>query len=178
MIRSLKERYNYIELQRAKQIDYISQLRPEQLHFRPSQDRWSLLQVMEHLVLVEALMGQQASERLRAAVTDERIPWKSHIAFLLAAVVLPLPFRITAPDRTLPTRGWDLPEVIESWEQTRKEWRELLEIVPPNRLAYPAVNHPILGWFSLSQTLRFFAMHFDHHMLQMGRIQRDRGYPR
>jgi len=72
----------HIQMTEGWLIDEVSNLSPAQLNFRPGAGRWTILEVLEHLVIAEPIYWQQlqadikqAPKTLEKRPTDEDVLW-------------------------------------------------------------------------------------------------------
>ena len=81
--------------------------------------------------------------------------------------------RIRAPvDAILPRRELAWEPLLAKWEAERTALGEWLERSDPRIHGAPRFRHPIAGWMDVSQAVTFAADHLDHHLQQVGRIER------
>jgi hypothetical protein len=64
----------HLEMTRSWLVDEVSGLAPGQLRFRPTPDSWSILEVLDHLVVVGAIYWEDLQRAVRAGPSD-RVPW-------------------------------------------------------------------------------------------------------
>lgn len=179
MIRSYQLRFNYIEMRRRSMIQHFVPFTPEQLQWSPGPNQWSLLQVAQHCLLVEELILQQVKKNRERKM---QIPSAGLLAgpkLLWASILMTLPIRLRIPQNVPvePKTPMKLAEIHERWEATRAEWKTLLESVTDDETGKAYFVHPVLGAFTLGQTVRFMAIHLDHHTLQIARIVKSDGFP-
>lgn len=163
---------------RADLLAEVSALGPVQVRFAPGPGRWSIAQVVEHLVLAEELVlrglvsPRTVADRGSAAVATVRYA-------LVKAVLGSRLVKVRAPSRAL------LPEGVASLDALERRWLEagagigaFLSDLPPGRRGERLFRHPVAGWLSLAQMLDFLAFHVRHHHRQVRSIRREAGFPR
>lgn len=136
---------------------------------RPDPDRWSVVEVLEHVIIVEtgiagALMREPSPERPRRFTGRW---WR----YPTLRIVLALGVRIRLPVESIaPTgkAGWEPLQV--SWTQGRERLRQWLDGIDPAILGTPRFKHPIVGWLDVPQGLTFAADHLAHHLPQIERV--------
>ncbi|PAP76127.1 hypothetical protein BSZ37_06535 [Rubrivirga marina] len=130
------------------------------VHAAPAPGAWSLAQLAEHFVRIDAgltLTGPPASAIVRATSGARR---------RALAGVLSLPLRIPAPPSAagvMPSADPRWPEVRDRWDDVRAEWRST---PAEGAVAY---RHPLAGPFLFDDALAFLLAHHRHHDAQVER---------
>lgn len=131
------------------------------VHAAPAPGAWSLAQLAEHLVRIDAgleVAGPPASAAVRAT---------SGARSRALAGVLSLPVRIPAPPSAagvMPSADPRWPEVRAQWGKVRAGWR-----AAPAAGDAVAYRHPLAGPFLFEDALRFLLAHHRHHDAQVER---------
>lgn len=167
--------YDALERRTRNLLSQLAALDEEQRRFQPAPDAWCLLQVAEHLAITEetVLKGLQLGlpEGRRRRLRDR-------LAHPLVKTLLRLPMRVKAPLPVLvPQEVHSLDDVRQRWSAARTALGEHLDGVSEQALAEPALLHPVAGPLDLRQTVHFLNTHFDHHLFQVDRIRKHRGFP-
>ena len=127
---------------------------------------WSVVQIVEHLVLSDETVGQAQETPAAEDPLLRVLPRAVRRALVLAAfkrdLALPLPSPGLEPSGKVP-----LPLLLERWEQSRMRMREALEAA---RLDKPGWSHPILGPLTALQVLTLAEVHTAYHARQMERL--------
>jgi hypothetical protein len=157
----------------------LSQLLPEShdiLDKKLSPERWSVFEVMQHLMLAEANSLRYLRKKSLGVKEMQAAGFRAGLRIWLLELSLKSPFKFKAP------KGTDT-EVFEPvgsfadlsgrWQQQRGELRLFLAGLPPEIFNKEAYRHPRGGMLSISGMLRFFQIHFDRHSLQMDRTMRE-----
>lgn len=173
MLPTLRDRFDRLERQRAALLESLRPLDDARLRFSPAPGSWSLMQVVEHLVLVEELTLAQM-----ATVTPRPVPLKKRLRTSAMIGIIQLAFRagarIRAPSGALkpPVTGVTLDELARRWGEARCRMAGRLDVVSPAQLRDRVMRHPYAGWLTHTQMLNFFHYHTVHHQRQIGRIRR------
>jgi hypothetical protein len=170
MLRQLERRMGRLERQRAAFLAELHGMRPSRLALRPAPEKWSALELVEHLVLVE--------EAVLRGIPD-RPPTRSLADSARAAMVLPLLYltftrggRLRAPTRDLlPVGGSSLPQLEARWTRARANLRAVLQLMGPEDLSRPFFRHPVIGWLTTLEGVAFLERHVAHHLHQVKRIR-------
>lgn len=169
MLPELQERFDAIEDRRRALFERLARVGDEDLRHHPSPTSWSLLQVVEHLVLVEGLI---VKSMLRADQPVIRRRWWHRIGAILVSIVLTRGFRVPAPSKkVVPLSNTPLHESGAKWDELRRQLREFLERTTPDSARQLGFRHPVSGPLDLPSSLDFVRAHFDHHMRQIARIE-------
>ncbi len=175
MLPALRSRFDRIERQRAALLAPLRPVGDTTLRFQPPTGGWSVLQVVEHLVLAEELTVEQM-----ARITPRPVPLRKRVRTGVMIGVIRTAFlvraRIKAPSSALepPVTDVTLDQLMQRWAEARCRMAERLDAVTMAQLPDRVMRHPYAGWFTHAQMLDFFHYHTVHHQRQMGRIQRAR----
>lgn len=169
MLPALQSRFDAIAHRRQRLLDHLGTLDDAALRYRPTPGAWSLLQVAQHLVLLERLV-------LKAMIRDPRPGvrrrWWHSIGARMVAFVFRHGFRVPAPTRkVVPLEDTPLEESARQWADLRAELHTFLEAATPERAQALGWRHPVSGPLDVYGTLDFLATHHDHHLRQVERIE-------
>ncbi|MCH9648440.1 MAG: DinB family protein [Deltaproteobacteria bacterium] len=175
-----KEKKNLIEhLDRTRQmfLESVEGLSEEQWNFRAGEDRWSIAECAEHIVvseefirksIAEALAGEPAGpEQLEGAVKDDTV----------LQLVVDRSQKFQAPKPIQPTARWkDTGDIVKAFEGHRgrtvalvKRGKDLRRFVAP----HPAFEQlDAYGWFL------FLSAHTERHTLQILEVKEAEGFPK
>ena len=139
---------------------------------RPTPDRWSVAEVLEHLAIVEAMIMKLCARQLaaaREAGLAEEIETSSIITLLPPERVANRKRAITAPE-TLRPRGMDVQAAWAELEQIRGRFRQLVESCDGLALGDVSFPHPVLGSLNVYQWFLFASGHQARHAAQIREI--------
>lgn len=145
----------------------------EVLNRRPGPGQWSVMQVMEHLLLSESLSEKYVRKKLSF---NPELPDSGFLGawrvFLLRVNNEYLPIKFKAPkavgSEALPESS-SLEDVMNRWRANRASLREYLAGLPQEYFKKSIYRHPFAGLLSLSEMLDFFELHFRRHLKQIKR---------
>jgi hypothetical protein len=173
---SLLGPYDAIERRKRDLLAQLSALSSAQLAFRPQPDAWSLAEVADHLVRLEAVVLAGVEKGLPEHKRRPRL--RQRLMRPLVGLVLRSPLRVKVPTPVVvPRRDRTLDEVTQEWDEVRAALSGRLAGLDPARLGEPVMLHPIGGPADASAALRFIASHFDHHLHQVRRLRSHPGFP-
>lgn len=142
-----------------------------QLNRSPGENRWSALQVMNHLLLAEQLSLRSVKKRLQEPPVG--IPSTNLLSGLRRIWLgwfLSLPISIKAPDIVGSDKLKDNSTfwtVAREYRQTRIALRELLETMPETYHHKQLYRHPLAGAMGIAGMIHFFDRHFIRHRRQI-----------
>ena len=167
MIADLKIRYDALEAKRQSIFTLLYALSADQTTFRVGPGRWSILMVLEHVVIAEEMVLADIQTG-RAGLTGTAP--KSPEAFHMVIKVLEkdIPVEVPLPELE-PTGAVSLDDLIIRWEAAHTGLRQSLGKIPPETLTVPICRHPAAGPMDARETLEFLAVHLDHHRRQIQR---------
>lgn len=169
---ALAARWHRLERQREAVLASLAGQDDAQLRFRPAPDAWSSRDVVEHLVLVEELVGSRVGKA--TGLTG----WRGGMALLIMRVASTLRARVRAPlPALLPTGDDPLPQLAVRWSQARARLHAHLVTLGAEGLEQPLLRHPVAGPLSAPQGLDFLSLHITHHRRQLDRIRSSQALP-
>jgi hypothetical protein len=193
---------------RHRTLELSDGLTQAQIDFSPGPSRWAVGEVLDHLLLAEALNRREIAELIDMAKNGRRPHLKRTFADMNVSMAyipksmlpaLEVPFRMlnmVVPRfarefmtryRLVPAQSPDIgtPRKDRSIDDLRRELRASLQemgaLFDANpTLAYRTMihQHPLMGINNAVQLLRIVALHEQRHQSQIGDILRHPGFPR
>ncbi|HZD39487.1 MAG TPA: DinB family protein [Terriglobales bacterium] len=193
---------------RQHTLELIEGLTQAQTAFSPGSGQWSVGEVLDHLLLVEALNRREIAALIDLATSGRRPYLKRTFADVNVSMAyipksllpfLEVPFRwlsrvvprvarefmmrhrlvpAQSPDVGTPRQGRSIDELRAELGTSLHEMQALFEANPT--LDYRAMlhQHPLMGANNVLQLLRLGALHEQRHQSQIGDILRLPGFPR
>ncbi|MEM1182981.1 MAG: DinB family protein [Acidobacteriota bacterium] len=161
-----------MESRRSELKGRLSALDPESLSQPPKPDKWSILQIIWHLVDAEQKSVGAVKNRLTKP-NRARTGLKNRLRSLALTAVLAADIPIKAPAvvAAVPeSETLDFETLWEDWDAVRREWRSVAEDLPPEGHGEALYKHPIAGTLNLSQCLKFQSDHAARHTRQIRKI--------
>jgi uncharacterized damage-inducible protein DinB len=168
----------HLSASRERLLQAVAGLADGQRGFQPAEDRWSVADCVEHLVIVEnfvlhrihrVLQGpangaKQAEVRGKEQIILEKVPARNT--------------RVKGPAEVMPTRRWpDFAELLSQFEATRTRSVQFTTETQAE-LHHYFFPHPILGDLDCYQWLLFLGTHCERHVRQLEEVKADPGFPR
>lgn len=143
------------------------------LNKKPGQNKWSVIQVMNHLILVEGYGKSYVEKKLSFNPKLQKAGIGGTWRKFIMSTIVKFPFKIKAPDLVT---GDNLPvesgfwETAKKWKQQREELRTFLEAIPQDHFNKELYKHPLAGKMSLYGLMDFNVAHFKRHKKQINKI--------
>lgn len=165
-----------LEQATADMLHIVQNASPSQRNFQPNPTSWSLLGVVEHLVIAEkGTLG--FFQKYNPNESKHQANLKSKFKNLLGKITFSVPVKIKAPSPVLyPKGGLDLEQLTKDWTTYRASILKIVNSFPAEKANYTVFKHPLIGPMTMKQTLNFMTTHIRHHIKQMKRIQASEGY--
>lgn len=145
------------------------------LNKKPAEGQWSVMQIMNHLILVEGYGQKYIEKKLSFNPELKKAGFPVMMRTLLMKTYLKFPFKVKAPEAV---SGDNLPEYSSFWE-TAKKWKQqreglrtMLENMPLEHFDKELYKHPLAGKLTLIGLLEFNEGHFARHKKQINKILR------
>jgi len=174
MEKKLQLRYSKLEDSRSVLLKKLESIDQEKLNLQPQQDKWSIIQVANHLIEAEHKSIKYISKKLTKQDNLEATGPGAMIKSFILKLILRSPLRIKAPEvisQSPENNNFD--QVEHRWNQTRKDLGHLLDCFTEESLRKSVFRHPFAGKMTICQTLDVFQEHFDHHLKQFERIKKE-----
>lgn len=157
------ETYFYWEL--------LQQMPEKTLKAKPFPGKWSILEVIEHLIGAEELgLEYMLRKKYTPLQTKSFLPAGIRSILLKLALRSPLKFKAPKQIENIQTNSSKPEALLQHWKTIREQFKDYLEKVPPIAENKPLFRHPTAGPLTLSQTIGFMAEHLHHHQRQVNQI--------
>lgn len=152
--------------QRKSVLDLVRPLDEATLRARPQPDGWSILEILEHLVVAEAviLRGLPPWQEL----VPQRPSLGQRLKFALVWLVLACRIPVRVPTRRmLPTGKPGLEAILREWDGHQTWLRAFLSEMGVRGDRQALFSHPVAGPITLHQALRLDHLHLQTHRRQI-----------
>lgn len=171
---------SYTEFEKVKEqfTQRIVDKTEEQRLFQPAEDAWSMLGVLEHIVIAEmGILG--FLKKNPPSESTYKIGIKNKISYKLLVKFFQSSGKVKTPVKGLdPTGEKSLEELLVQTQKNSLAIKKILEDFPENKLKYSVFKHPIAGGMSMQHTVDFCKNHMIHHSHQLDRIEGHVNYPK
>ncbi|HXB11691.1 MAG TPA: DinB family protein [Bacteroidia bacterium] len=168
MEKELELKFTKLENSRLQLLEQLKHVDTNKLSISPSHNKWSVAQVIYHLNTAESLSTIYVSKKMKdinnIKVTGA-IEW---FKLLLVKIAFILPFKYKAPAvlGDMP-KEINYSDIINKWEETRKNLRQLLNSIPDELLRKNIFKQPAAGRLNIYQMIDFMQAHFNRHKKQI-----------
>jgi hypothetical protein len=169
MLPSTAERFQSLTQKRGQLLKRLDDLSKETLYFKAGPDKWSVVEVIEHLVIAEENLLQQLSANIPDSTLDPAS--KTPDNFRMVIMVMEQDIEVEVPDKRAEPKGrYTLEELIGKWDDIRDRLPEYLTVVADEKKEDLVYHHPFGGPLNVIDALHFIEVHFDNHMRHIDRI--------
>jgi hypothetical protein len=168
----LKVLYEQLENDRDRLMTELSNASGDTLSLKPSQDKWSVNEILTHLVTSEQLTIRYLKKKSLGVdqLRDSGLAEKIRYAVLEISQRLPLKFKAPKHVVSHTPEALQLPQLLFSWNATRQELKEFLDSISDRNIKKLIYKHPVAGRFDVIQCLMFMREHYHHHLPQIKRL--------
>jgi len=155
----------------------VSDLNKEQLHFKPSEESWSISQCLEHIIVTENMIFGMIKETMEEPENSER---REEIKFSddeIIAMATDRSEKYKAPEILVTKGKYDDPETaLNDLKNQRAEILSFLENTPIEAMQNRVSDSPS-GPADVHQSLLFLAGHTARHTLQIEEVKANTDFP-
>lgn len=169
-------RLERVDRTRRALLERVAALDPELRTRRPRPDAWSVLEVVEHLILAEGdvLARVARAEEARAGGDPEPAPrrtLRNRAAFLVVMAVLRFRIPVRTPSRRMnPVGERSLEELRADWDRNHEALRAFAGALDRESARRAVFRHPIAGPMTPGQAFWMLEVHLHRHVGQVDRI--------
>jgi uncharacterized damage-inducible protein DinB len=177
-----EERAKVIKLLKDSQqetLDALEKLSDEQLKFKAAPEKWSILEVAEHIMLAESLLFGAVERALAAQPNPEwETKTKGKTEFMEKAIVS-RERRVQAPENIVPSGKLSRTELISKYKESRAKTLKFAEDtqlpVKSHTLDHP---FPVFGTLNAYQWLIYVPLHNMRHNQQIAEVKSNPNFPK
>lgn len=169
----LEEVLNYLDTQRAALSEAVQLVPDEMRNQTTGPDRWSVAQVLEHLMIIERRISIGMTQWVgdaRASDLGPETETSSVMGTLPLDLIVDRSQRRNAPEDVKPSGEIDAAAAWASLEQTRETLRTGAMAGDGLALGEVIQKHPVLGPLNIYQWLLFVGSHEGRHTAQVVEI--------
>ncbi len=161
--------FEHLDRHRANLRTAVAEIPPELRSRRPAPERWSVIELLEHLILVERRLIYLFNQWL-AEVREQGLPREDETEFDLTEnleVVLNRGYQVTASEAVRPQGKLDEATAWATLEEARQDLKATVlgfEELPLGGIIRP---HPALGPLNFYQWVEFVGWHEARHTAQI-----------
>lgn len=169
MLPNIQKQFDSLMLKLEALLQNLDALPGEALSFKAGPDKWSIVEVVEHLVIAEKDLLTQLSTNIPASTLDPKA--KTPEKHQTVIKVMERDIEVDVPHESMEPHGRiALADFLNQWDDIREKLPGLLAEINPENEDDPVYQHPYGGPLAISDTLQFIEVHFDNHMRHIDRI--------
>ncbi|MBL7873055.1 MAG: DinB family protein [Cyclobacteriaceae bacterium] len=167
----LAQLFNTLEAQRTELLCLIQGISPETATKAP-QGKWSIHQVISHLIASEQLSVKYLNKKILGIETAPKTGLTEELKMIMLKISQRFPFKFKAPKVVVENTPVyeSLEELTEAWNKTRAELLTILEKFKDNQINRKVYKHPFAGMLNIQQALVFVHEHIFHHTPQIKKL--------
>lgn len=173
MIESFQKNYAELELQRSQLLNQVKDIPVDQFNFSPSVGKWSISQVLTHILTAESLSIGYMKKKAQGIDQLKNSGVLQVFILELLKVSQRIPsLKFKAPKVVVDSTPTALPihEIIQKWDAQRADLKSFLDGIEEKNAQKLLYKHPIAGRLDARQALIFFGEHIGHHLPQIKRL--------
>lgn len=146
---------------RQRILKAVEGLSDEELNEKPAQGKWSAMQILDHLQLMENVIARNISKELERGSSKKAM--KKPIQLTVSRAI-----KVKAPSYTVPTEEFiTLEKMEEKMSASRKLLNEIYDNTEEESLKTKSLPHPVFGKVPLIQWFPFVGLHEKRHLKQL-----------
>jgi len=165
----LRKRIGALDRIRRALLDEVEALAPEVVEAKPRPEKWSILEIVEHLVIAEReiLGGLPDASQL----SGKRRSVKNRVLYAVVMTVLRYPIPVKVPSRGMVPKGESsLAELRSQWDENHRWLTSCVTSLDEEGLCQAVFVHPVAGPMTVMQAVRMDQIHVERHTRQIGKI--------
>lgn len=170
----MKSTLKRLDAAHKRLVDTVSAVDPRLLSQRPSENQWSIAEVVQHLCLVEERVLSEFKTHLE--LPPARVGfWKRLIPARIVTLRL---VKVEAPKATRPSSPPPaLEELLKSYDRRRAQLKELCIQEGRERLRNIRLKRPLLGDIDGLAAIAMLGFHEQRHLKQIREILKKLEHP-
>jgi hypothetical protein len=169
MLPDIQNKFDSLQKKRNDLVHQLESLPSQELTFKAGSDKWSVVEAIEHLLIVEDNFIKQVSANRPTSSLDgeSRSPKK----YQTVLKVMQGDIEVDVPHESMEPHGrFSMDELLTSWDDYREKIRHLLAEFNAEHQEDLVYQHPYAGPLNIAETLDFVEVHFDNHVRHIDEI--------
>lgn len=175
MNKKIERQFQHLDAKLANLLADLEPYSTDQLQRKPTPTAWSVIQVLQHLLLVEQVSTKYVQKKLSFHPTLKDANLLTALRVQAAYVYNFLPIKLKAPsyvDDSNFSNEVLLSDIAVQWQNQRRQLHDYLSALPETIFQKEVYKNPVVGRLSLYGMLQFFEGHFDRHHKQIKKLLR------
>ncbi len=169
----LQRLYDQLEADRKMLLAKVELIPEEKFNRQPSPDKWSLGEVLSHIVASEAGSTRYMKKKSLGVDQVDNSGMVESLKLGLLILSQRLPFlKFKAPRIVLDhtPQFHSVESIIRQWDEARTDLKTFLEKVEDKNIRKKIYKHPVVGRLDVVQAVTFYREHIIHHSPQIKRL--------
>ncbi|MDZ4716762.1 MAG: DinB family protein [Cytophagales bacterium] len=171
----LQKLLDRLEIQRETVLRGLDKLTTEQLNHAPAPGKWSIAEILSHILTAERISMQYMQKKIQGIATAKDSGLMEEVKITLLWLSQRLPgLKFKAPRQVVEhTASYkDRESIRAAWNEVRRDLRLLMEQIPNSHAKRLIYKHPRTGYLNAKHALIFFHEHMHHHLPQIRKIMK------
>ncbi len=171
-----KEGLAQLDRTRTGVVESTKGLSEAQWKFKPGADRWSVAEILEHIVVVEESILENTSQKVMKAPAGKADRDNTSIDRLVLSAIADRTQRAQAPEPVVPKGRWSPQEALDRFVKIRERTMEFLKSTPDLRehVADSPLGQPLDAY----QWLLYISAHSERHTKQILEVKAHPNFPK
>jgi len=172
MNKKFQRRLNALDKKLVDLFEDLKDYTDSTLNLSPKEGAWSVLEIMQHLMLAERASLNYIQHKLAEEPVFERAGVGASLRSFMLKSALSMPIKYKAPFTIGKDAFMSNPtfwEVAKEWRTDRTTLKDFLISLPNEFFDKAIYKHPRVGHVSLNGMITFHDKHFDRHLKQIKR---------
>ena len=166
----LEKKFLQLEAERKNLFNDLKNYSDEIINKKPSPEKWSLSEVIAHLITAEEMSLKYLSKKIQDTSKEKPETLKGKYRWLLVQIVFAFNIKFKAPEIVEPKMGYQSLAALETkWSEVRNLTLQVLQKLSDEELNKTLWKHALAGKMNLHHMVQFFGVHFNHHKKQIDR---------
>jgi hypothetical protein len=172
--KSLLKSFEALEKQKEQLLQAVSAVPAEDFHYSPGAGKWSISEVLAHLLASEQLSVAYMQKKIGAIKALKNSGFSASLRMGLLIVSQRVPLKYKAPKVIVSNTPQELAlqEITNRWATVRQDLKKILESLEEADQKKLIFKHPLAGKFNAAQAIVFLKEHIHHHLPQIKRLIR------
>jgi len=168
MDENLLQIFQQLESVKEKYLKLIDGLDNETLNLKPERKKWSIAQILFHVIKGEQYVLISLLNSLKPETKIKTVGFSASIKSFVLNFLLKTNFKFKAPDTAQKVpNAVNTEELLNKWDEIRIKLKEACVNMPKNNYNKGIFKHPYIGMINLNQSLQFLLFHLNHHVKQI-----------
>jgi len=167
----------YLKDSHAETLAMIENLSEAQLKFKAAPEKWSVLEVAEHIMLAETLIFSQVEKALASPPNSEWEAKTKGKTEIIEKAIVSRATKVQAPEAIVPSSKLTRDQVIKGLKEGRAKTLKFAEETQVPLKTYTAEN-PFFKTLNAYQWLIYVPLHNIRHNAQIAEVKADPNFPK